>query len=304
VRALLILVIVVVLGLAGCGNLTAQSDAATQLTVETKTGTSAPALRLTRATLHCDVNARATGFLSHTAGPACRLVRRGVLQRVAMRQRIRRQCRQVRGGPQSAHVAGTIRGQRITFTVTRTDGCGTADWQALEAILGHPQRGSNSSRIPTSTTTTTPPFTYQVKRGDTLAAIAKRFRMPITTIVALNHLSDPDHLAEGQLLLIPPVPPVQIMVTPTEAPAGTAFAIKLTGTQPLETIVFEINSPDGKFTGPPHQAADDGVVTATYHSADATAGIYTIIAKGNRGTGAQANFRVDAYSPSPTATAP
>ena len=67
---------------------------------------------------------------------------------------------------------------------------------------------------------------------------------------------------------------------------------------------LRINSPDGKFTGPPHQAADDGVVTATYHSADATAGIYTVIAKGNRGTGAQANFRVDAYSPSPTATTP
>ena len=262
-------------------------------------------MRLTRATLHCDANARATGFLRHAAGPACKVVRRGVLQRVARSQRIRRQCRPVRGGPQSAHVAGTIRGQRITFTVTRTDGCGTADWQALEPILGHPQRGASSPPTPTSTTTTTtPPFTYQVKRGDTLAAIAKRFRMPITTIVALNHLSDPDHLAEGQPLLIPPVPPVQIMVTPAEAPAGAAFAIKLTGTQPSETIVFEINSPDGKFTGPPHQAADDGVVTATYHSADATAGIYTVIAKGNRGTDAQANFRVDAYSPSPTATTP
>jgi LysM repeat protein len=220
----------VVLGLAGCGNLTARSDAATQLTVETKTGTSASALRRTRATLHCDGDARATGFLRHTAGPACRLVRRGVLQRVATSQRSRRrQCRPVRGSPQSAHVAGTIRGQRITFTVTRTDGCGTADWQALEPILGHPQRGSSSSRIPTSTTTTSPPFTYQVKRGDTLAAIAKRFRMPITTIVALNHLSDPDRLTEGQPLLIPPVPPVQLTVTPAEAQAGAAFAIKLTG---------------------------------------------------------------------------
>jgi LysM repeat protein len=299
-------VIVVVLGLAGCGNLTAaRSDTATQLTVETATGTSASALRLTRATVHCDGNARATGFLRHAAGPACRLVRRGVLQRVATSQRIRRQCRQVRGGPQSAHIAGTIGGQRITFTVTRTDGCGTADWQALEPILGPPQRGSSSPRVPTSTTTTTtPPFTYQVKRGDTLAAIAKRFRMPIAAIVALNHLADPNHLAEGQPLLIPAVPPVQIMVTPAEAQAGAAFAIKLTGAQPSETIVFEINSPDGKFTGPAHQAADDGVVTALYHSADAPVGIYTVFAKGNRGTGAQTNFRVDAYNPSTTATNP
>jgi LysM repeat protein len=297
------LVIVVALALAGCGPLT-RSDVATELTIETRTGPSVSALRLSRATLHCDGTARATGFLRHAAGPACGLVRRGVLQRVATNQRVPQPCSQAHGVPQWAHIAGTIQGRRITLTVTRTNGCGTADWQALEPILFRPQRGSRATPIPTTTTTIAPPFTYQVKRGDTLTAIAKRFRIPITTIVALNHLTDPDHLVEGQPLVIPSVPPVQIVITPAEAQAGAAFVIKLTGAKPSETVTFEIDAPDGKFTGPPHQASDDGVVTATYHSADATAGTYTVVAKGNQGTVAQASFRVDPFSPSPTATTP
>ena len=39
-----------------------------------------------------------------------------------------------------ARVTGTVQGERVDMTVTRTDGCGTADWQALEPLLGDPQR--------------------------------------------------------------------------------------------------------------------------------------------------------------------
>ena len=65
---------------------------------------------------------------------------RGAIQRVANNQRSRRVCSQIYGGPQRAHIKGTINAKPVNLTVTRTDGCGTADWQTLEPLLGDPQR--------------------------------------------------------------------------------------------------------------------------------------------------------------------
>jgi hypothetical protein len=67
-------------------------------------------------------------------------VRGGAVQRVARGQRSGRVCSQIYGGPQRAHVTGTIDGRQVDLTVTRTDGCGTDDWRALEPLLGDPQR--------------------------------------------------------------------------------------------------------------------------------------------------------------------
>jgi LysM repeat protein len=154
---------------------------------------------------------------------------------------------------------------------------------------------ATTTTVATTTTTTAPPITYQVKWGDTLTAIARRFGVSIAAIVATNHLADPDHITEGQVLQIPPAPPVKLVITPPEAQAGEAFGVNLTGAKPSETITFEIDSPDGKkFTGPPHTASPDGAVTATYQTfpVDAT-GTYFVMAKGNQGTSAQAIFQVD-----------
>ena len=115
--------------------------------------------------------------------------------------------------------------------------------------------------------------------------------------MAANHLADPNHLVEGQSLDIPPVPPVELTITPTEAQVGANFELKLTGTQPSETVTFEIDTPDSRYTGPPHTASADGVVTTTYQTAFGnTAGVYNVVANGNQGSTAQASFRVDSAS--------
>lgn len=294
---------VVVLGVAlaaGCGGSGPTSNAATHLVIARETG-GVTVLLPSQATLTCDGTAHATGFLRNAAGPACGLVDRHVIQQVAANQRSRRLCSQIHGGPQSAHITGTVDGQDVNLAITRADGCGTADWQTLEPLLGDPQQqafpSATAAPSPAATTTTAPSINYQVKRGDTITSIARQFHVPIAVIVAANHLADPNHLVEGQGLLIPPVPPVQLPITPPEAQVGASFELKLTGAQPSETVTFEIDTPDSKYTGPPHTASADGVVTTTYQSAVGnTAGIYNAVAKGNQGTAAQVSFRVDSAS--------
>lgn len=157
----------------------------------------------------------------------------------------------------------------------------------------------------TAATTTTTLATYQVQRGDTLTSIAKHFGVTIAAIVDLNHLTDADRLSEGQTLQIPPVPPappLQLTVTPTAGPAGQGFDLLVTGAKAGETVTFEIDSPAGKYTGPPHAVSGDGKVSATYQTAFTdTPGTYTVIAKGNQGTNIQATFGVQPPSTGSTA---
>jgi hypothetical protein len=46
-----------------------------------------------------------------------------------------RACSQVYGGPQTATVSGTWRGQPVLSTFTRTDGCQIGRWNALVGLL-------------------------------------------------------------------------------------------------------------------------------------------------------------------------
>jgi hypothetical protein len=112
----------------------------TQLTVVTETGSVSSSLRSSQATLRCGANkVRGTGYLRTRAKQACRLVSKGALQRVERAQRSRRFCSQIYGGPQRAHITGQIGRHRVDLTITRTDGCGTADWYALQTLLGNPE---------------------------------------------------------------------------------------------------------------------------------------------------------------------
>ena len=45
-------------------------------------------------------------------------------------------CTQLYGGPEEAHVTGTLRGEPVDRTIDRSDGCGIADYEALFAALG------------------------------------------------------------------------------------------------------------------------------------------------------------------------
>jgi LysM repeat protein len=292
------LVVVLGLGLATASS-GVGSSAAARLTIEARTGTASTVLVPSEARLTCEGTPAATGFLRRTADRACALVRRGTVEQVVDEQHSTRVCSMVYGGPQSARIRGTIKRRRVDLTVTRADGCGTAEWHTLETLLGDPERLDVIPKVatPPAPTTAAPPVTYPVQRGDTVTGIARRFGVSVAAIVATNHLVDPDHLVEGQNVVIPQAPPVHLDVTLVEAQGNKntkGLQLVLSGAQPSEQITFQIDSPEGRYTGVPHSASADGVVTSTYQtSAGVTAGTYTAVATGDHGTTTQAAFRVD-----------
>ena len=70
-----------------------------------------------------------------------------------------------------------------------------------------PTTAPPTTAAPVATTTPTPPpggsLSYTVASGDTLAAIAERFRVSVDDIVAASNLANPDVLNIGQVLTIP-----------------------------------------------------------------------------------------------------
>jgi LysM repeat protein len=269
-------------------------DASARLTLETRTGSVTSVLVPTEATLTCDRGARGTGFVRRAATPACALVRTGVVGKIAALHRGPRLCAEMYGGPQHAHVHGTVGGRRVDMAIDRGDGCGIDDWNKLQALLGDPERRGAIPRpgaaTPTTTTTTSPPTTYRVQRGDTLTTIARHFRTSVSGIVAANQLTDPDNLTEGQDLVMPPPSDVRIEAQLAEGGTRAGFDLTLVGAAPSELVTFVITLPDGStYTGSPHVASGYGVVTTTY-SGVIGAGTYTVTADGEQGTTAQANF--------------
>ena len=51
-------------------------------------------------------------------------------------------CTQLYGGPEEAHVTGTLRGEPVDVTIDRADGCGIASYEALFEALGRKPPGS------------------------------------------------------------------------------------------------------------------------------------------------------------------
>jgi LysM repeat protein len=220
--------------------------------------------------------------------------------------------------------ATTLMGRRLLAAVAGIAGV------ALVAVgCGGTKHVARTTTLPRATTiaptTTAPPSTYTVKGGDTLSAIAKKLGVPLQAIIALNHLTDPNKLSAGQALVVPPTttttvptttpapttaapatpttaaPSGNLKITPGSGRAGTVFTLSLTGAKPTEAVTFEIDSPDGKkFTGPPHTAAADGSVSASYFTQqqDQT-GMYNVIANGNQGTSGRGSFRLDPPNPGP-----
>jgi LysM repeat protein len=281
--------------LVAVGGATPAADPPVRLTIETHTGSVTSVLVPTDGTLECERGARGTGFLEHVAAGACALVRKGVLTAVATEHRQTRLCTEVNGGPQRAQISGTVGRRRVAFSISRSDGCGIDDWNRLRSLLGDPERsGAIPRRRPRPVATTSaPPTTYHVQSGDTLTDIAKRFHTSIAAIAAVNQIADPDHLAQGQALVMPPPSAARIDLKVMEAGVVTTVGLTLVGAQPSELVTFVVTLPDGTtYTGSPHAASSDGTVTATY-AAELGLGTYAVSATGTAGTDLQTAFHLD-----------
>jgi LysM repeat protein len=268
----------------------------THLTIEARTGSASSELVPSSATLTCDGSgAHGTGFLANAAKPACALAQGGTALKVASRRRQPRLCPAALPGPQTAQIDGTIGARRIDLALNLADGCGLADWQALGALLGTPERGATIPRRSRATpTTTAPPQTYAVRQGDTLTDIAKQFHTSVGAMEATNHLADPDHLTLGQVLTIPPPGTVRIEATLDDPSSGPVVHLALVGANPSELVTFAITFADGStFTGSPHVASPAGAVATTY-TGSLGVGAFTVSASGSGGTTAAAAFQVDA----------
>ncbi len=105
--------------------------------------------------------------------------------------------------------------------------------------------------------------TYEVKNGDTLGAIAKRFGVGVRALIEANRLSQPDLLRPGQRLVIPgravsrgPAPPASFVLTapqfdgqvpafrwPVEGPISSPFGRRTSGWHTGIDIKAEMATP-------------------------------------------------------------
>ncbi len=117
----LLLLLLATAVLAGCGGDDEQpaapaADDATQLDVEVTKAASSPIKLTLRCAGKCDV-----AKLDE------------VLAGAADKDRV---CTQIYGGPEEAHVTGTVEGRKVDVTLTRNDGCAIHDYEALFAAFG------------------------------------------------------------------------------------------------------------------------------------------------------------------------
>jgi hypothetical protein len=91
--------------------------------------------KVARATLDCgDGDAHGSGFLEARADEHCRTAR-GLQRLLTVPPPKDQVCTQLYGGPQTAHIAGTLAGQTVARDLARRNGCEIADWQKAEPLL-------------------------------------------------------------------------------------------------------------------------------------------------------------------------
>jgi len=101
-----------------------------------------------------------------------------------------------------------------------------------------------------------PPAVHQVKRGDTLWELARRYHTTVEELAAANALADPHRLREGQILTIPVQGTNHQAVITESPPVAPAFRWPL-------AVKGELTSPYGPRWGRMHLGID---IAAPYGS--------------------------------------
>ena len=128
----------------GSGN----QAAATELTIVIGTATE-PSIATAALSVTADGAASGTGYLTSpdAAAEAAALLRNAdAVTRLTEGAPTDRACSEIYGGPDVGVVTGTVAGIKIETRFDRSDGCGIADWQLFEPLLGRP-RWSGDQRI-------------------------------------------------------------------------------------------------------------------------------------------------------------
>lgn len=139
--------------LAACGNNSGTSD-----TTPTSASSSLPSSTVTELTVNIGVDdgpviktatltivdgggATGTGYLAdpQRATAAVALFDNpSAVKRLVEGPPAGQMCTEIYGGPDVATISGTFRGTAVTQQFRRSDGCGIADWELFEPILGRP----------------------------------------------------------------------------------------------------------------------------------------------------------------------
>lgn len=106
-----------------------------------------------------------------------------------------------------------------TLMLTVTAACGTTDEASRQTL----------PPLVTTTSTTVPPTTspeeavrqfYEIQPGDSLAAVAASFGVPVPMIIELNQIENPDNIPVGLVIEIP-----QNVVLVDELPPVTSTTV-------------------------------------------------------------------------------
>lgn len=94
--------------------------------------------------------------------------------------------------------------------------CGDDDAEVSATL---PPIATTTTTTTVNETTTTVPLFYTVQPGDILSVVAEQFGVSVDDIMALNNMTDPDHIEVGEQLRIPQ--PGEVIPTTSTLPADS-----------------------------------------------------------------------------------
>lgn len=109
-------------------------------------------------------------------------------------------------------------GPAVAITAALLGACSDDDSGAAETL---PPIITTTSTSTTVAPADTVPRFYEVRRGDTLTAIAATYGLPIETIMAANGITDQNSIQAGQILQLPS-PDIVPEARPRRRPSPTA----------------------------------------------------------------------------------